>query len=34
MIHTAEEIQAMSLANLYQEFATIVTTDDVSRNLA
>lgn len=34
VIHTAEEIQTMTLANLYQEFATIVTTDDVLRNLA
>jgi nicotinamidase-related amidase len=33
MVHTAEEIQAMSLANLHQEFATIVTTDDVLRGL-
>ncbi|MEO8971364.1 MAG: cysteine hydrolase family protein [Ktedonobacteraceae bacterium] len=34
VLHTAEEIQAMTLVNLHQEFATIVTTDDVLRNLA
>lgn len=34
ILHTAEEIQAMTLTNLHQEFATIVTTDDVLRNLA
>jgi len=34
MIHTVEEIQTMTMANLHQEFATIVTTDDVLRNLA
>ncbi len=34
VLHTAEEIQAMTLTNLHQEFATIVTTDDVLRNLA
>ncbi len=33
VLHTAEDIQAMTLANLHQEFATIVTTDDVLRNL-
>jgi nicotinamidase-related amidase len=34
VLHTAEEIQAMTLVNLHQEFATIVTTDEVLRNLA
>ncbi len=34
VLHTAEEIQAMTLTYLHQEFATIVTTDDVLRNLA
>ena len=34
ILHTAEEIQAMTLTNLHQEFATIVTTDNVIRNLA
>jgi nicotinamidase-related amidase len=33
VLHTAEEIQAITLTNLHQEFATIVTTDDVARNL-
>ncbi len=33
VLHTAEEIQAITLTNLHQEFATIVTTDDVLRNL-
>jgi nicotinamidase-related amidase len=33
VLHTAEEIQAMTLANLHQEFATIVTTGDVLQNL-
>ncbi len=33
MVHTAEEIQAMTQANLHQEFATIVTTEDVLRGL-
>ncbi len=34
VLHKAEEIQAMSLANLHQEFATIVTANDVLLNLA
>ncbi len=34
VLHTAEDIQAMTLANLHQEFATIVTIDDVLQNLA
>jgi nicotinamidase-related amidase len=34
VLHPAEEIQAMTLVNLHQEFATIVTTDEVLRNLA
>jgi nicotinamidase-related amidase len=34
VLHTAEEIQAITLTNLHQEFATIVTTDDVLKNLA
>lgn len=34
ILHTAEEIQAMTLTNLHQEFATIVTTDEVLQNLA
>jgi len=34
VLHTAEEIQAITLTNLHQEFATIVTTADVVRNLA
>ncbi len=29
VLHTAEEIQTMTLTNLHQEFATIVTTNDV-----
>ena len=33
VLHLAEEIQTMTLTNLHQEFATIVTTDDVLRNL-
>lgn len=33
VLHTAEDIQAMTLANLHQEFATIMTTDEVLRNL-
>jgi nicotinamidase-related amidase len=33
-LHTAEEIQAMTFTNLHQEFATIVTTAEVVRNLA
>ncbi len=33
VLHTAEEIQAMTLTNLHKEFATIVTTDDVLQNL-
>lgn len=31
VLHTAEEIQAMTVSNLHQEFATIVTTDEVIR---
>jgi len=34
VLHTAEELQAITLTNLHQEFATIVTTDDVLKNLA
>ncbi len=34
ILHTAEEIQAITLTNLHEEFATIVTTDEVLRNLA
>ncbi len=34
LLHRAEEIQIMTLVNLHQEFATIVTTDEVLRNLA
>ncbi len=34
VLHTAEEIQAITLTNLHQEFATIVTTSDVLRHLA
>ncbi len=34
VLHTAEEIQAITLTNLHQEFATIVATDDVLKNLA
>ena len=34
VLHTAEEIQAMTLTNLHQEFATIVTTDEVLRGIA
>ena len=34
ILHTAEEIQAMTLTNLHEEFATIVTTNDVLKNLA
>lgn len=33
VLHPAEDIQAMTLANLHQEFATIVTTADVLQNL-
>jgi nicotinamidase-related amidase len=33
VLHTAEEIQAMTLTNLHQEFATILTTHDVLRNV-
>jgi nicotinamidase-related amidase len=33
VLHTADEIQAMTLTNLHQEFATIATTDDVLQNL-
>ncbi len=29
VLHMAEEIQAMTLVTLHQEFATIVTTDEV-----
>lgn len=34
VIHTAEEIQAMTLTNLHRDFATIVTTADVLEALA
>ncbi len=34
VLHTAEEIQAITLTNLHREFATIVTTAEVLRNLA
>lgn len=34
VLHSADEIQAMTLSNLHEEFATIVTTDNVLRNLA
>lgn len=34
VLHTAEDIQAMTLANLHEEFATIVTTEDVLQGLA
>ena len=30
-LHTAEDIQAMTLSNLNEEFATIVTTEEVLR---
>lgn len=33
VLHTAEEIQAMTLTNLHQEFATIVTTAEVLRGI-
>lgn len=33
VLYRAEDIQAMTMANLHQEFATIVTTVDVLRNL-
>ncbi len=33
VLHTAEEIHAMTLTNLYQDFATIVTTEEVLREL-
>lgn len=33
-LHTAEEIQAMTLTNLHDEFATIVTTAEVLEHLA
>ena len=33
VLHTAEEIQAITLTNLHEEFATIVTTADVLSNL-
>ena len=33
VLYSAEDIQAMTMTNLHQEFATIVTTDDVLRNL-
>jgi nicotinamidase-related amidase len=33
VLHLAEEIQTITLTNLRQEFATIVTTDDVLQNL-
>lgn len=34
VLYPAQDIQAMTLANLHQEFATIVTTADVLQNLA
>jgi len=34
VLHSAEEIQVITLTNLHQEFATIVTTSDVLRYLA
>jgi nicotinamidase-related amidase len=34
VLHRAEEIHAMTLTNLNEEFATIVTTEDVLHNLA
>ncbi|HCI79944.1 MAG TPA: cysteine hydrolase [Ktedonobacter sp.] len=34
LLHGAEEIQAITLTNLHQEFATIVTTEDVLRGIA
>lgn len=34
VLHPAQDIQAMTLANLHQEFATIVTAADVLQNLA
>lgn len=33
VLHPAEEVHAMSLVNLHRTFATIVTTDEVLRNL-
>lgn len=33
VLYRAEDIQAMTMANLHQEFATIVTTEDVLRNI-
>jgi hypothetical protein len=33
-LHPAEEVHAMSLANLQGEYATIVTTAEVLRNVA
>lgn len=33
VLHSAQDVQAMTLANLHQEFATIVTTADVLQNL-
>ncbi len=33
VLHTAEEIQAMTLTNLHEEFATIVMTEDVLRGV-
>ncbi len=33
-LHTAEEIHAMTLTNLYQDFATIVTTEEVLSGLS
>jgi nicotinamidase-related amidase len=32
-LHTAEEIQAMTLTNLHQEFATIATTTEVLKSM-
>ncbi|MBA2284557.1 MAG: cysteine hydrolase [Ktedonobacteraceae bacterium] len=34
VLHSAEDIQAMTLTNLHEEFATIVTTGEVLRGLA
>lgn len=29
VLHTADEIQAMTMTNLHEEFATIITTDEL-----
>ncbi|MDQ2716936.1 MAG: cysteine hydrolase [Chloroflexota bacterium] len=34
VLHSAEDIQAMTLTNLHEEFATIVTTSEVLQGLA